>query len=90
MIFTSTKHWGSTLTIQPKDRYTAETGEAQMTGVQALVRLPLNVRRADRSGALSTAAFISGYEGSPLGGYDLELQRHAQVLDSWDVVSAPR
>ena len=77
------------LTIQPKDRYTAEAGEAQMTGVQALVRLPLNVRRADRSRGLDTAAFISGYEGSPLGGYDLELQRHAQVLDSCDVVFCP-
>ena len=89
MIFTSTKHWGGTLTIQPKDRYTAETGDAQMTGVQALVRLPLNVRRADRSSGLNTAAFLSGYEGSPLGGYDLELQRHAQVLDSCDVVFRP-
>jgi indolepyruvate ferredoxin oxidoreductase len=77
------------LTIQPKDRYTAEAGEAQMTGVQALVRLPLNVRRADRSRGLGTAAFVSGYEGSPLGGYDLELQRHAQVLDSCDVVFRP-
>jgi len=77
------------LTIQPKDRYTAETGDAQMTGVQALVRLPLNVRRADRSSGLNTAAFISGYEGSPLGGYDLELQRHQQVLDSCDVVFRP-
>ena len=61
--------------IQPKDRFTAEAGEAQMTGVQALVRLPLNVRRADRARGLDTAAFISGYEGSPLGGYDLELRR---------------
>ena len=77
------------MTIQPKDRYTAETGDAQMTGVQALVRLPLNVRRADRSSGLNTAAFVSGYEGSPLGGYDLELQRHAQVLDSCDVVFRP-
>ena len=66
--------------IQPKDRYTAEAGEAQMTGVQALVRLPLNVRRADRARGLDTAAFISGYEGSPLGGYDLELQRISGLL----------
>jgi indolepyruvate ferredoxin oxidoreductase len=77
------------LTIQPKDRYTAQTGEAQMTGVQALVRLPLNVRRADRSRGLNTAAFVSGYEGSPLGGYDLELQRQARVLDECDVVFRP-
>jgi indolepyruvate ferredoxin oxidoreductase len=77
------------LTIQPKDRYTAETGEAQMTGVQALARLPLNVRRTDRARGLDTAAFISGYEGSPLGGYDLELQRNQPVLDECDVVFRP-
>ena len=77
------------MTIQPKDRYTAQAGAAQLTGVQALVRLPLNVRRADQSRGLSTAAFVSGYEGSPLGGYDLELQRQAPVLDACDVVFRP-
>jgi indolepyruvate ferredoxin oxidoreductase len=75
--------------IEPKDRYTAATGEAQMTGVQALARLPLNVRRADRSRGLDTAAFISGYEGSPLGGYDLELGRNQKLLEAWDVVFRP-
>ena len=60
-----------------------------MTGVQALARLPLNVRRADRARGLDTAAFISGYEGSPLGGYDLELQRNQRVLDECDVVFRP-
>ena len=75
--------------IQPKDRFTTEAGEAQMTGVQALVRLPLNVRRADRARGLDTAAFISGYEGSPLGGYDLELQRQGPLLESLDVVFRP-
>src|ERR1700745_4209474 len=80
---------GAAKMIEPKDRYTAEVGEAQMTGVQALARLPLNVRRADRSRGLETAAFISGYEGSPLGGYDLELGRNQKVLDAWDVVFRP-
>jgi indolepyruvate ferredoxin oxidoreductase len=77
------------VTIQPKDRYRAETGDAQMTGVQALVRLPLNVRRADRSRGLATAAFVSGYEGSPLGGYDLEIQRQPELLAEWDVLFRP-
>ncbi|HEY3877194.1 MAG TPA: hypothetical protein VGM12_01210 [Trebonia sp.] len=46
------------MTIEPKDRYTAGSGEAQMTGVQALARLPLNVRRADRARGRDTAAFM--------------------------------
>jgi len=77
------------LTSGLNDRYTGETGESQMTGVQALVRLPMNVRRADRSGGRETAAFISGYEGSPLAGYDLELQRHQRLLDEYNVVFRP-
>jgi len=71
------------------DRYTAESGQVQMTGVQALARLPLNILRSDRASGLKTAVFISGYEGSPLGGYDLELQRHAKLLASYDLVFAP-
>jgi indolepyruvate ferredoxin oxidoreductase len=77
------------MTIEPKDRYRAETGEAQMTGVQALALLPLNVRRADRASGLGTAVFVSGYEGSPLGGYDIELQRNSKLLDEHDVVFRP-
>ena len=60
-----------------------------MTGVQALARLPLNILRSDRTRGLQTAVFISGYEGSPLGGYDLELQHHAGLLASYDLVFQP-
>jgi indolepyruvate ferredoxin oxidoreductase len=60
-----------------------------MTGVQALARLPVDARRMDQRAGLDTAAFISGYEGSPLGGYDLELQRHQTLLASYDVVFRP-
>ena len=54
-------------------RYTAGTGPVYLTGIQALVRLPMDQMRRDRRAGLNTAAFISGYEGSPLGGYDLAL-----------------
>src|SRR5580693_1426089 len=60
--------------VRLEDRYTAESGPVQMTGVQALARLPLNILRSDRIRGLQTAVFISGYEGSPLGGYDLVFQ----------------
>jgi indolepyruvate ferredoxin oxidoreductase len=75
--------------IRLEDRYTADSGHAQMTGVQALARLPMNILRADRTRGLRTAVFISGYEGSPLGGYDLELQRHAKLLAQYDLVFQP-
>ena len=63
------------------DRYTTESGEILATGVQALVRLPIDQMRADRRAGLHTAAFISGYQGSPLGGYDRELQSQRALLD---------
>jgi len=75
--------------IRLEDRYTAESGHVQMTGVQALARLPLNILRSDRTRGLKTAVFISGYEGSPLGGYDLELQHHAGLLAEYDLVFQP-
>ncbi len=75
--------------IRLEDRYTAESGRVQMTGVQALARLPMNVLRSDRTRGLKTAVFISGYEGSPLGGYDLELARHAKLLAAYDLVFQP-
>ena len=75
--------------VRLEDRYTAESGPVQMTGVQALARLPMNILRSDRARGLKTAVFISGYEGSPLGGYDLELGRHAGLLASYDLVFQP-
>ncbi len=64
------------------DKYEAGHGRVFVTGVQALVRLPLDQRRADRAAGLNTAGFISGYRGSPLGGYDQQLHRAAAFLDA--------
>jgi indolepyruvate ferredoxin oxidoreductase len=71
------------------DRYTATTGQLQLSGVQALARLVIEVCRGDRAQGLDTAAFVSGYEGSPLAGLDLELQRNLQVFAEHDVVFRP-
>src|SRR3712207_6482006 len=65
-----------------RDRYTETDGLVQLTGVQALVRLPLDQHRADRAAGLRTGGYVSGYEGSPLAGYDLELGRHRDLLDA--------
>jgi indolepyruvate ferredoxin oxidoreductase len=64
-------------------------GRALMSGIQAVVRLVLDQRRLDRGRGFDTAAFVSGYEGSPLGGLDLELERARRRLDEEGVVFAP-
>ncbi|HSD69215.1 MAG TPA: indolepyruvate ferredoxin oxidoreductase family protein [Woeseiaceae bacterium] len=63
-----------------EDRYRRESGRVFLTGTQALVRLPLMQRTMDRAAGLNTAGFISGYRGSPLGGYDQELWRAGRFL----------
>ncbi len=71
------------------DRYTKESGTVYLTGIQALVRLPLEQMRRDRAAGLNTASFISGYEGSPLGGYDLTLNRASKLLREANVHFVP-
>src|SRR3989441_514869 len=48
------------------DKYTVTAGCVYLTGIQALVRLPLDQQRRDARAGLHTGAFITGYEGSPL------------------------
>jgi len=62
------------------DKYAQQTGSVYLTGMQALVRLPVDQMRRDQLAGLNTAAFISGYEGSPLGAYDLALGRVPALL----------
>jgi indolepyruvate ferredoxin oxidoreductase len=61
-------------------RYEATAGQALMSGVQALVRLPIEQRWRDQRAGLNTGGFISGYRGSPLGTYDQELWRASRHL----------
>jgi indolepyruvate ferredoxin oxidoreductase len=70
-------------------RYADDDGRALLSGVQALVRLPLVQMRLDTRQELRTGCLISGYEGSPLAGYDLELGRNAQMLREHRVIFRP-
>ncbi len=70
-------------------RYRDHSGTVFMTGLQALARLPIEQLRADRAAGLSTAAFVSGYPGSPLGGYDGELHKALQQAGDLPIVLAP-
>src|SRR5512143_111430 len=71
------------------DKYDRESGLIYLTGIQALVRLPMDQHRADARRGLHTATFISGYRGSPLGGFDAELERNRSRLDAHHVVHQP-
>ncbi len=70
-------------------RYVRERGRVYLTGVQALVRLPLMQRRRDLAAGLNTAGFISGYRGSPLGTYDLALWQAKAELEAHHVRFEP-
>jgi indolepyruvate ferredoxin oxidoreductase len=70
-------------------KYDQESGAVYLTGIQALVRLPMDQMRRDRRAGLNTAAFISGYEGSPLGGYDMALARVKRLLDEHRIHFVP-
>ncbi len=62
------------------DKYLLDHGTVALSGVQALVRLPIDQHKADRRAGLRTGTLISGYRGSPLGGYDLQLQANHRIL----------
>ena len=71
------------------DKYELEDGLAYMSGLQALVRIPMAQKQRDIAAGLNTAGFISGYRGSPLGGYDMELTRAKKYLDAQDIKFLP-
>ena len=71
------------------DKYTRREGRIFLSGVQALVRLPIMQALRDQAAGLNTAGFISGYRGSPLGGFDLELWKAKKHLESQKVKFQP-
>ncbi len=72
-----------------EDRYRRESGRVFLTGTQALVRIALMQRTADRAAGLNTAGFISGYRGSPLGAVDQELWRAKSFLEENNIEFLP-
>jgi len=71
------------------ERYTKPSGRVHLTGLQALVRLALDQLRRDSRAGLRTAAFFSGYPGSPLAGLDGLLRSLAPLLARSDVRLVP-
>lgn len=75
--------------ISLDQKYTQGSGHVFLTGIQALVRLPMAQIRRDRAAGLNTAAFVTGYRGSPLGGYDQQLMAARKHLDQYGVKFQP-
>ena len=71
------------------DKYVLEKGRAYLSGLQALARLPMLQHERDSLAGLNTAGFISGYRGSPLGGFDQELWRAKSHLQKHKIVFSP-
>ena len=71
--------------ISLQDKYILKNGKVFVTGVQALVRLPLEQRDRDIRARINSAGFISGYRGSPLGTYDMQLLAAKKFLDEKNI-----
>src|SRR5680860_258285 len=71
------------------DRYLADDGTVVLSGVQALARIPIEQLKRDRAAGKNTAAFVSGYPGSPLGGFDSELARALRLVPDLPIVHRP-
>src|SRR5919199_7001919 len=71
------------------DKYVLEEGRVFLSGIQAMVRLLFDQHRADRRRGLATGTMVSGYQGSPLGGLDKELQRIREICAQHHVFHVP-
>ena len=71
------------------DKYRFTEGRVFMSGVQALVRLPLVQQARDKAEGFNTGGFISGYRGSPHGTYDQELCRPKKMPAGRNIIFVP-
>jgi indolepyruvate ferredoxin oxidoreductase len=71
------------------DKYTATSGKIFLSGIQALVRLPMIQKLRDEATGLDTAGFVSGYRGSPLGGLDENLWKAKGHLEAKRIQFVP-
>jgi indolepyruvate ferredoxin oxidoreductase len=82
-------HNAALASVQLDDKYTLETGRGWMSGIHALVCLPMMQRVRDQRLGLNTAGFISGYRGSPLGGVDTNMWKASSYLKAHHIEFQP-
>ncbi|NNU81934.1 indolepyruvate ferredoxin oxidoreductase family protein [Halovulum dunhuangense] len=71
------------------DRFDLTKRRVLLSGIQALVRLPLMQAARDRAAGHRTAGYVTGYRGSPLGGVDQQMMRAGKELAAHEVVFNP-
>lgn len=71
------------------DKWELDAGRVYLTGSQALARLPMLQSQLDQHNGLNTAGFISGYRGSPLGGFDKTLWQARKYLEKHRIYFQP-
>ena len=71
------------------DRYRTGSGPVMLTGVQAIARALVEQHERDVRAGLRVATFVSGYQGSPLGGVDRMLAAMPDVLGAHDITFVP-
>src|SRR5690554_1512572 len=71
------------------DKFDLSRERIFVSGAQAVVRMLMMQRERDRRAGLSTAGFISGYRGSPLGGLDQQLWKARRELEEANIVFQP-
>jgi indolepyruvate ferredoxin oxidoreductase len=67
------------------DKYTQPSGKIYLSGNQALVRLSIQQRMRDAAAGFNTGAYVSGYRGSPLGRFDMEMWRAKAILSGHNI-----
>ena len=75
--------------VSLEDKYTHDHDTAYMTGIEALVRLPILQRQRDSKRGINTAGFVSGYRGSPLGGVDQAMWKATPHLQAHQIHFEP-
>ncbi|HWA49585.1 MAG TPA: indolepyruvate ferredoxin oxidoreductase family protein, partial [Dongiaceae bacterium] len=71
------------------DKYTETSGRVYLNGMQALTRLTLMQRQRDVAAGLSTAGYVTGYRGSPLGGLDQAMVAAKKHLEQHHIKFQP-
>jgi indolepyruvate ferredoxin oxidoreductase len=71
------------------DKYDLSKTRVFISGAQAIVRLMVMQKEMDRRAGLNTAGYVTGYRGSPVGGFDQTFHSAKKVFEANDLKFEP-